>query len=134
MTISAGCPIYAKLFVSLYQGTLRGKAHEILVFTNLLAHSDKEGFVDIHPRAIAEEVGLTVEQVRNALAELEAPDEESRTPDEQGRRIVRLDDHRAWGWRVVNHAKYRDIKNAEDRLEQNRIAQAKSRANKRASA
>ncbi len=97
------------------------------MFTNLLAHSDKEGFVDIHPRAIAEEVGLTVDQVRAALAELESPDEESRTPDEQGKRIVRMDEHRAWGWRVVNHAKYREIKSEEDRREQNRLAQARTR-------
>lgn len=122
--------IYAKIFTSLYQGTLRGKAHEILVFTNLLAHADKEGYVDIHPRAISEEVGLPVEQVRAALDALEAPDEESRTPDENGKRIVRMDEHRAWGWRVVNHAKYRNLRNEEERREQNRQAQARTRERK----
>ena len=69
----------------------------------MLAHCDKAGVCDMHPRAIAEEVGLTVEQVRAALDELEAPDIESRTPDEEGRRIIRLDEHRSWGWRVVNY-------------------------------
>jgi hypothetical protein len=59
--------MYAKLFTSIYQGTLRGDAHGLLVFTNLLAHADKDGTVDVHPRAIAEEVGLTVDQVRAAL-------------------------------------------------------------------
>ena len=39
--------MYCKLFASLYQGTLRGKSHEILVFTNLLAHADAEA--DRHP-------------------------------------------------------------------------------------
>lgn len=93
----------------------------------MLAHADKEGWVDIHPRAIAEEVGLTLEQVNAAIAELEAPDAESRSPEESGRRIVRLDEHRAWGWRVVNHAKYRAIRSEEDRREQNRLAQQRFR-------
>lgn len=125
-----GAEIYVKLFSSIYQGTLRGNSHCLLVFTNLLAHCDKEGIVDVHPRAVSEEVGLTVEQVRAALDVLEAPDEESRSPEEDGRRIVRTDAHRAWGWRVVNYAKYRAIRSEEDRREQNRVAQAKFRQRK----
>lgn len=120
--------MYAKLFTSIYQGTLRGNSHGLLVFTNLLAHADMEGRVDIHPRAIAEEVGLTVEEVKKALLVLESPDDESRSPEEQGRRIVRLDEHRAWGWIVVNYVKYRSIRNEDDRREQNRRSQAAWRA------
>ena len=119
--------MYVKLFTSIYQGTLRGRSNELLVFTNLLAHADMHGHVDIHPSAIADEVGLTKEQVRDALIELEAPDVESRSPENEGRRIIRLDDHRDWGWRIVNYVKYRTIKNDDDRREQNRIAQAKWR-------
>lgn len=125
--------MYAKLFTSIYQGTLRGKSHALLVFTNLLAHADSSGEVDIHPRAIAEEVGLCVEQVRVALDLLEAPDEESRSPEMDGRRLVRLDEHRAWGWRIVNYRKYRAIRNEEDRKEQNRVAQERWREKKRVS-
>lgn len=127
--------MYAKLFTSIYQGTLRGNSHGLLVFTNLLAHCDKSGEVDMHPRAIAEEVGLTVEQVRAALLVLEAPDEESRSPEEDGRRILRKDEHRAWGWVVVNYLKYRSIRDEDDRREQNRLAQERWRnKNKPASA
>jgi hypothetical protein len=120
--------MYAKLFTSIYQGTLRGNSHGLLVFTNLLAHADMEGRVDIHPRAISEEVGLTVDEVKQALLVLESPDDESRSPEEQGRRIVRLDEHRAWGWIVVNYVKYRAIRNEDDRREQNRRSQAAWRA------
>ncbi len=125
--------MYVKLFTSIFQGTLRGNTHGLLVFTNLLAHCDRDGFADIHPRAIAEEIGLSQDQVRAALDELEAPDPESRSPDEEGRRIVRVGQHRSWGWRIVNYGKYRDIKNDEDRREANRLAVAKHRANKAAS-
>ena len=119
--------MYAKLFTSIYQGTLRGNSHGLLVFTNLLAHADKDGCVDIHPKAIAEEVGLTTEQVKEALLMLESPDDESRSPEEQGRRIRRMDEHRAWGWRVVNYMKYRSIRNEDDRREQNRQSQERWR-------
>lgn len=125
--------MYAKLFTSIYQGTLRGNTHGLVVFTNLLAHADSAGWVDIHPKAIAEEVGLTLEQVQAAIHDLESPDPESRSPEEEGRRIVRLDEHRSWGWKIVNHAKYHAIRSADDRREQNRIAQAKWRARKHGS-
>lgn len=120
--------MYAKLFTSIYQGTLRGNSHGLLVFTNLLAHADMEGRVDIHPKAIAEEVGLSADEVKAALLVLESPDDESRSPEEQGRRITRLDEHRAWGWIVVNYVKYRAIRNEDDRREQNRRSQAAWRA------
>ena len=119
--------MYVKLFTSIYQGTLRGNSAGLLVFTNLLAHADRDGVVDLHPRAIAEEVGLPLDVVRDTLLVLESPDEESRSPEEQGRRIVRLDEHRAWGWRIVNYVKYRQIKSQEDRREQNREAQTRWR-------
>jgi len=119
--------VYAKLFTSIYQGTLRGNSHGLLVFTNLLAHADQHGVVDIHPRAIADEVGLTVEQVRAALVVLQSPDLESRSPEEEGRRIVLIDQHRDWGWRVVNYVKYRSIRNEDDRRVQNREAQQRWR-------
>jgi hypothetical protein len=119
--------MYAKLFKSIYAGTLRGNTRCLVVFTNMLAHADAAGWVDMHPRSIAEEVGLTIDEVKAAIAELEAPDPESRSPEEEGRRIVLLDAHRSWGWRVVNHGKYRAIRNEEDRREQNRLAQERFR-------
>ena len=119
--------MYAKIFASLYQGTLRGCSDEILVFTNMLAHADLNGIVDKHWRAIAEETGLPRERVEAAIKNLEAADPESRSPEQDGRRIILLDAHRAWGWQIVNHGKYRAIRSEEDRREQNRISQEKWR-------
>jgi hypothetical protein len=119
--------MYAKLFASLYQGTLRGCADEILVFTNLLAHADSFGMVDKHWRAISEEVGISRERVEKAIANLEAADPDSRSPEEEGRRIVKMDEHRVWGWRIVNYGKYRSIRSEEDRRTQNRAAQERWR-------
>jgi hypothetical protein len=119
--------MYVKLFASLYQGTLRGKPDEILVFTNLLAHADQNGIVDMHWQAVADETGLPRERVEAAIKTLEMPDPESRSPEMNGSRIVKMDEHRAWGWAIVNYAKYRAIRNEDDRREQNRVAQEKWR-------
>ena len=119
--------MYVKLFASLYQGTLRGRSHEILVFTNLLAHADLHGFVDKHWSAIADETGLSRAEVEAAILNLESPDLESRSPEMQGCRLIRADEHRAWGWKIVNYGKYRSIKNEDDRREQNRLAQERYR-------
>ena len=119
--------MYAKIFASLYQGTLRGCPDEILVFTNLLAHADSTGIVDKHWRAIAEETGLPRDRVEKAILNLEAPDPESRSPEMDGCRIIKMDVHRAWGWKIVNYGKYRAIRDEEDRRAQNRIAQEKFR-------
>ena len=119
--------MYAKLFSSLYQGTLRGRSDELLVFTNLLAFCDQHGFVDKHWQAIADETGLTPERVKAAIISLESPDSESRSPEMDGCRITRMDEHRAWGWQVTNYGKYRAIRNEDDRREQNRLAQQRWR-------
>ena len=71
--------------------------------------------------------------MRAALDELEAPDAESRSPEAEGRRIIRLDEHRAWGWEIVNYLKYRAIKSEDDRREQNRAAQQVWRDKKKSS-
>ena len=119
--------MYVKLFSSLYQGTLRGRSDEILVFTNLLAYADQYGHVDKHFKAISDETGLPLDRVMAAITELEKPDPESRSPEMNGCRIIRLDEHRVWGWKIVNYGKYRSIRSEEDRREQNRLAQGRWR-------
>ena len=123
--------MYGKLFKSLYEGSLRGKSHEILVFTNMIGSKDENHNVDKTQLAISQEVGLTEEEVCAAIKNLEAPDPKSRTEIEEGRRIIRLDEHRDWGWWVVNGEKYERIKNEEDRREANRISQQRYRDKKK---
>lgn len=98
---------YAKVYRSLWEGTLveHWEGWATLVF--LLAHCDPDGTVDLHPRAIVRKSGLPADVVARGLAILEAEDPESRSSAESGRRLVRIDPAREWGWRIVNHASYR---------------------------
>lgn len=122
--------MFAKVFASLFTGSLRGQPHDILVFVNLLTFSDIAGYVDKSHRAVADEVGLSEIDVRAAILRLESPDPNSRTPEMEGARLERLDAHRDWGWRIVNYVKYRDLRNEEVRRTQNRDAQRRRRGGK----
>jgi len=86
---------------------MRGKPDALLVWFNMIAHAP-DGICDRTQQTIADETGLTLDRVTDAIAYLESPDKKSRSPEEEGRRIVRLDKHRDWGWRLVNHWKYHD--------------------------
>jgi len=49
--------MYARIFSSLFDGSMRGQSDLILVFVNVLCHVDQDGIVDRHWRAIADETG-----------------------------------------------------------------------------
>lgn len=87
----------------------------ILVWFFLLALADKSGRVDCTHQALARRFNLPLSQLKEAIHDLEQPDEISRSPAEDGRRIVRLDEHRDWGWQIVNYGLYRESRNADDR-------------------
>lgn len=107
--------MYAKVFTSIFSGSMQGKSDLILVFINLLCHSNKDGIVDIHWRNIAFETGLGEERTKAALTELESPDPDSRRRNDEGRRIVRLDPERTWGWEIVNYTHYSEMITREHR-------------------
>lgn len=124
--------MYAKVFRSMWEGTLAGTGETWAVFVFLLAHCDREGFVDMHPRVIASLTGFAEDRVRSALNDLEAPDLASRTDAQHGVRLERIDEHREWGWQIVNYLKYRTMVDAEMVRAQTRERVRNHRERKRA--
>lgn len=118
--------MYAKVFASLWDGTLYGKTDAQLVFIFLLARCDMDGYVRVVPDAIAAPTGLTLERVSAALELLEAPDPNSGTQTSEGRRIVRAGDSACWT--ITNYLKYRGMRDIEERRKQNREAQTRFRS------
>lgn len=100
--------MYGKIFDSLWKGSMRGKGNLQLVFIHMICNCDQDGICDYIPQVIADDTGMPLYEVEGCITELEAPDPLSRTPDEQGRRIIRLSEQRLWGWRIVNHITYRE--------------------------
>lgn len=75
-----------------------------ICWITLLLLADATGFVRAAASAIAREAGIPAEVARRALDLFQSPDDESRTPDNQGKRIERVDG----GYRVLNYGKYRE--------------------------
>lgn len=99
--------MFSKHFTAIFDSSLADDWQVRMVFEDFLKLADKHGIVDMTPESIARRTNVPLEIVLKGIAALEAPDPVSRTPDNEGRRIIRLDDHRAWGWRITNFAKYR---------------------------
>jgi len=109
--------MYAKVFGSIFDGSMRGHSDLILVFVNLLCAADPDGIIDRHWQAIVDETGLPADRVRAALIELESPDEGSRSRNDEGRRLKRIDPERDWGWQIINFKHYRALRNQDERRE-----------------
>lgn len=86
-------------------------------FVDLLVLADVNGVVDMTHNAISGRTRVPIELVKEFLATLAAPDTESRTPIADGRRIILLDEHRTWGWQIVNYDRFRKTASEEQRRE-----------------
>lgn len=122
--------MYGKIFCQIYEGTLasRGPWEALVTFQQLIVLANKHGEVDMTPEALAARTTIPLEIIKTGLTALEKDDPESRSAAENGKRIVRLDSHRSWGWRIVNYEHYRNLRSQEDRREYMRVLMAERRA------
>jgi len=127
--------MYGKIFDSIYDGTLRANWMALVTFQQLIILGGPEGIVDMTPHAIHGRTGIPLEIIEEGLKHLAEPDPLSRSIEEDGRRVVLLDPARPWGWRLVNHAYYRDLLSRDDKREKDRrrIAEKREKENNKKS-
>lgn len=123
--------MFAKVFNQIFDSSIAEDYTSRHVFIDLLILADKDGVVDKTQEAIARITNAPLKVVTQAIEVLSKPDRKSRTKDEDGRRLVLIDKHRDWGWRIVNYQKYRDIHNEEARRAANRTYKRDQRARER---
>lgn len=111
----------------MYEGTLYGHWEAIVTLQQMLVLCDSNGTIDMTPQAIAARTSIPLDILTKGIGILSGPDQYSRTPGEEGRRIILMDDHRPWGWQIVNYKKYRDLKSRADKLESDRVRIAEKR-------
>lgn len=101
----------------MYDGSLAmvGPWEALVTFQQMIILADYEGFVDMTAEAISRRTIIPLDIIKKGIAELEAPDAQSRDTNNEGRRIERISDDREWGWKILNYVKYRQIRNAEER-------------------
>jgi hypothetical protein len=74
-----------------------------VVWITLLAKADQHGIVNAAPSALARAANVSMDACNRALDRFQQPDKESRTPDNEGRRLAKTED----GWLILNHGIYR---------------------------
>lgn len=95
---------FTKLVPEIVQSSIWNETPEVrCVWITLLAIKDKDGFVRGNPATLARIANVSGEAVREALDKFQAPDPDSTTPDQEGRRIQAM----PGGWRILNHVRYR---------------------------
>jgi hypothetical protein len=70
-----------------------------------MAMSDKDGIIEGSAVGIAPIARVSVEACKKAIEILESPDENSRSKEYEGRRLLPIEG----GWKLVNHEKYKNL-------------------------
>jgi hypothetical protein len=124
--------MFAKIFGQIFDSSIAEDYNCRRMFMDLLVLADQDGVVDMTHEAISRRTNVPIEEVKRYIVELQQPDTSSRSKMEEGRRLVPIDSHRDWGWKVVNYHHYRKIRDDEIRRTYFRDKMRKYRALKRA--
>ena len=85
------------------------------VFEDFLKLCDyKTGVLDMTRQALSRRLNVPIETLDKTITILESPDKNSRDMEFEGRRIERLDEHRDWGWKILNWEKYESLRTKAD--------------------
>ena len=107
-------PGYVKLFGSILESTIWLESPVVrVVWITLLAMADRDGIVEASIPGLAKRAGVDRSECERAMACFQAPDRDSRTKTNDGRRIEVVDG----GWRLLNYEAYRDKASAEEARE-----------------
>lgn len=98
---------FAKIYQTILRSSIWLEAPTTrIVWITMLVLADKHGFVRASVGGLAHQAGVTRDECVAALETLSAPDPDSQTPDNDGRRVERIEG----GWVVLNHHKYREMR------------------------
>lgn len=122
---------YTPVFGTMLTGSLYGRWPHTGVWACLMSRVSRDGVIDEHPSALAASIGIPLADLKRCLDDFMAPDPESRSVENEGRRLELLDPARAWGWRVINCGKYRE-KARKRSYDEDRTASGADAARKRA--
>jgi len=116
---------YTKLFGSIITSTIwREKNETRILWITMLALKNKSGIVEGSIPGLSDMARLSINATMEALEILRSPDPYSRTKEFEGRRIQDVEG----GWLILNHEKWRNKMNADERREYLKIKQREHRA------
>ncbi len=118
--------MYNKIFTKILDSSVWMESDATrIVWITFLAAMDEEGFVQFaSTKNVAHRACVSIEDAQQAVARLEAPDHDSGDPDNDGRRVEKVDG----GWVVLNSEKYRSVATREHQKALNRERVRRHRA------
>lgn len=124
---------FGKVFCSMFTGSMVGSGPTVFaVMTYAIANMMPPDFeVELNRMLLATILGTTEDDVKDAIDKLCAPDPNSRTPTNEGRRLKKVGSFR---YQVINADFYRKLRNYQERKEYNRVKKQESRERQRAAA
>jgi hypothetical protein len=116
---------FAKLDSGIVNSTLWVQPDDVLrVWIWMLSQADANGVVRVAAPALAMTCMKSVDRIREILVLLESPDPDSRSSEEEGRRIRKV----SGGWQIINYRAYRERVSAAEKRANDRIRVAGKRA------
>lgn len=116
---------FAKLLSSIVTSTIWCEDSDTKVmWVTMLALADRNGYVGASVPGLAKLAGVSLQAADAAIAKFLAPDPMSRSKEHEGRRIAEADR----GWTLLNYAKVRDMRHAEERRDQWAASKRRQRA------
>lgn len=108
---------YTKLLSSITDSSVWLEDDQTLrLWITMLAMADRDGYVWASVGGLSFRSRVPPEATRRALDLFLAPDPDSRSPDYDGRRIEQVDR----GWLILNHTRFRDMRDEDERRRKDR--------------
>ncbi len=107
MALHSSNPVYNKIFTKILDSSIWLEPNDTrIVWLTCIAAMDEDGFVQFASVAnLARRANVELDAAQKAVERLEGPDPESSDPDNEGRRLERVQG----GWIVLNAEKYRSL-------------------------
>jgi hypothetical protein len=124
--------MYGKHFKTMYGGSMVGAGACVFALMGyIIANQEPDrkvgSQVRLNPMLLSTIFGESVAAIEKAIGFLCAPDPKSSSPEQGGRRLIKVGQ---FDYQVVTGAKYMAIRNGDERRESNRDAKRRERAKK----
>jgi hypothetical protein len=124
-----GQKVFGKIFQQMYDSSVCEDWRAMVTFQQLIVLADQSGVVDMTAESISRRTNIPLEDIiLPGLQKLELNDKGSRSQKASGARIVRLDEHRDWGWSIPTYEHYTFIISQEQKREYNKARMRRIRA------
>jgi len=117
--------MFGKFFATTFTGSMMGSGTDVFAVWGYVIANAQHSQIELNPKLLAAVLGSTPEAMQAAIDVLCAPDPNSRSVEHNGMRLLR---EGQFAYHVVNHEKYRALRNDDDRREYFRQKKAESRA------